>query len=48
MIPKINHILYTTDLSGGVRNALGYTVALADAFEASFHRSGPSRAENRL
>ncbi len=35
MVPKINHILYATDLSDGARRALGYAVALADAFEAS-------------
>lgn len=35
MVPKIHHILYATDLSGGARKALGYAVAMADAFEAS-------------
>ena len=33
MVPKINHILHATDLSAGARKALGYAVALADAFE---------------
>lgn len=35
MVPSINHILYTTDLSDGARRVMGYAVALADAFEAS-------------
>lgn len=35
MIPNINHILYTTDLSDGARKAMGYAVALANALEAS-------------
>jgi nucleotide-binding universal stress UspA family protein len=35
MIPKINHILYATDLSQGARKAMAHAVALADAFEAS-------------
>jgi nucleotide-binding universal stress UspA family protein len=35
MIPKINHILYATDLSEGARKAMAHAVALADAFEAS-------------
>lgn len=35
MIPRIDHILYATDLSEGARKAMGYAVALADAFSAS-------------
>ncbi|MFP4159793.1 MAG: universal stress protein [Desulfobacterales bacterium] len=35
MIPRINHILYATDLSEGARRAMGYAVALANSFEAS-------------
>jgi nucleotide-binding universal stress UspA family protein len=35
MMPRINHILYATDLSDGARRAMGYAVALANALEAS-------------
>lgn len=35
MIPEINHVLYATDLSEGMRRALAYAVALADKFAAS-------------
>ncbi|MBS0014691.1 MAG: universal stress protein [Desulfobacterales bacterium] len=35
MVPRINHILYATDLSDGARRAMGYAVALANALEAS-------------
>ncbi|MCF8095102.1 MAG: universal stress protein [Desulfobacteraceae bacterium] len=35
MVPNINNILYTTDLSDGARKAMGYAVALANALEAS-------------
>ncbi len=35
MVPQFNHILYATDLSGSARKAMGYAVALANAFEAA-------------
>lgn len=35
MVPNIKHILYATDLTGGARQAMGYAVALANAFHAS-------------
>lgn len=35
MVRDIKHILYATDLSGSARRAMGYAVALANAFGAA-------------
>ena len=35
MLPRINHILYATDLSENARQTLGYAIVLADATASS-------------